>query len=51
MINLPAVALTVLGVLIVVLGLFVAGNILIVIVGLVALFGAGLLEVLTKRRT
>ena len=48
--NLPAVTLTILGVLIAALGLFAAGSIEIVIVGLVAVFGAGLLEVADKRR-
>jgi len=33
-----------------VLGLFVAGNLLVVVMGLLALFGAGVLEALTRRR-
>jgi ABC-type phosphate transport system permease subunit len=33
-----------------VLGLFVAGNILVVVIGLQALVGAGVLEALTRRR-
>jgi uncharacterized membrane protein HdeD (DUF308 family) len=45
----PVAALTFLGILIVVLGLFVAGNIAISIVGLVAVFGAGLLHTLETR--
>jgi len=49
-INFPAAALSVLGILITILGLFVAGNIVIVVIGLVALFAAGVLETLTRRR-
>ncbi len=48
--SLPIVALSVLGILIAVLGLFAAGNLVVVAVGLVALFAAGLLEVLGRRR-
>ncbi len=33
-----------------VLGLFVAGNLLVVVIGLLALFGAAVLEALTRRR-
>jgi ABC-type phosphate transport system permease subunit len=33
-----------------VLGLFVAGNLLVVVSGLLALVGAGVLEALTRRR-
>jgi ABC-type phosphate transport system permease subunit len=33
-----------------VLGLFVAGNLLAVVIGLLALFGAGVLEALTRLR-
>ena len=33
-----------------VLGLFVAGNLLVVVIGLLALVGAGVLEALTRRR-
>jgi hypothetical protein len=33
-----------------VLGLFVAGNLLVVVIGLLALFGAGVLEALTRLR-
>ena len=46
----PVAALTILGILLAVLGLFVAGNIQLVIVGLVAIFAAGLLQVLGARR-
>ena len=45
----PVAALTLLGILIAVLGLFVAGNIVLSIVGLTAIFGAGLLQVLGTR--
>lgn len=45
----PVAALTFLGVLLAVLGLFVAGNIVIVVIGLLAIFGAGLLQVAGKR--
>jgi energy-converting hydrogenase Eha subunit A len=47
----PVVALTFLGILIVVLGLFVAGNLTIVVVGLLAICSAGVLEVLARRST
>jgi hypothetical protein len=47
----PVAALTFLGILIVVLGLFVAGNLTIVIVGLLAIGSAGVLEVFARRRT
>jgi hypothetical protein len=47
----PVAALTFLGILIVVLGLFVAGNLTIVIVGLLAIGSAGVLDVLARRRT
>jgi hypothetical protein len=43
-------ALTILGILLAVLGLFVAGNIQLVVIGLVAIFGAGLLQVASARR-
>ena len=45
----PVVALTFLGILIVVLGLFVAGNLTIVIVGLLAICSAGVLELFGRR--
>lgn len=50
MTNLAGATLVVLGVLIAVLGLFVAGNIAIVVVGLIAIFGGGVLEALTRRQ-
>jgi hypothetical protein len=43
-------SLSVLGILITALGLFVAGNLTVVAVGLLALFGAGVLEVVGRRR-
>lgn len=46
----PVLALTFLGIIIAVLGLFAAGDIRIVIVGLVAIGFAGLLQVLGQRR-
>jgi hypothetical protein len=49
--SLPVLALTFLGILIAILGLFVAGNIAVVAVGLLAIGGAGILEVLDRRRT
>jgi hypothetical protein len=50
-ISLPVAALSVLGILITVLGLFAAGNMAVVALGLLALFGAGLLEVIGRRRS
>ena len=47
----PVAALTFLGVLIAVLGLFAAGSIAVAAVGLLAVFGAGLLQVLGSRRS
>jgi hypothetical protein len=46
----PVAALVFLGVLTTLLGFFAAGNIQVVIIGLVAIFGAGLLQVLGARR-
>jgi hypothetical protein len=46
----PVTILAVLGAVIAVLGLFVAGNIVMVGIGLVAVFGAGLLDVIAIRR-
>ncbi|HEX5147509.1 MAG TPA: hypothetical protein VFW02_00420 [Candidatus Limnocylindrales bacterium] len=46
----PVAALTVIGILLAVLGLFVAGNIEIVAIGLLSIFGAGLLQVAGQRR-
>ncbi len=48
--SLPVTALTVLGILLTVLGLFVGGSIELVIIGLIALAFAGVLEVAAKRR-
>jgi hypothetical protein len=45
----PVAALTILGIMLAVLGLFVAGNMEIVVIGLVAIFGAGLLQVAGRR--
>lgn len=45
----PVAALTVLGIILAVLGLFVAGNFTIVVVGLLAIFGAGVLQVAGRR--
>src|SRR5687768_13689125 len=45
----PVAILAVLGAVIAVLGLFVAGNIVMVAVGLVAVFGAGLLDIVAIR--
>ena len=45
----PVAILALLGAAISVLGLFVAGNFVVVAVGLVAVFGAGLLDVLAIR--
>lgn len=49
--SLPIVALTVLGILIAVLGLFVGGSIELVVIGLVAIAVAGALQVARGRRT
>ncbi len=46
----PVAALVFLGVLTTLLGFFAAGNIQVVIIGLLAIFGAGLLQVLGARR-
>ena len=45
----PVAILAILGTIIAVLGLFVAGNIVMVAIGLVAVFGAGLLDVIGFR--
>ena len=45
----PVAALTVLGIVLAVLGLLVAGNLVIVVVGLLSVFGAGLLQVAGRR--
>ena len=49
-ISLPVVALSFLGILITLLGLFAPGDLTVVALGLLALFGAGLLEVIGRRR-
>ena len=48
--GLPVYALTFLGILITLLGLFVAGNIVVIVVGLAALVIAGVLSVAAGRR-
>jgi hypothetical protein len=45
----PVAALTFLGILLAVLGIFVAGNVVLVVVGLISIFGAGLLQVAGRR--
>jgi hypothetical protein len=47
--SLPVAILVFLGALIAVLGLFAAGNIVVTIVGLLAVFGAGVLQVVGAR--
>ena len=49
-ISIPVAALTALGVLIAVLGLFVGGSIELVVIGLVAIAVAGVLQVTGTRR-
>jgi hypothetical protein len=49
--SLPVGSLTILGILLAVLGLFVAANITLVVIGLLAIFGAGVLQVLGSRRS
>jgi len=46
----PVAALTILGILLVVLGIFVAANVTLSIIGLLSIFGAGLLQVAGARR-
>ncbi len=48
--SLPVTALTVLGILIAVLGLFVGGSVELVVIGLVAIAVAGLIQVAGTRR-
>ena len=48
--SLPVLALSILGILIALLGLFAAGNVQLVIVGLVAIGVAGILQVVGQRR-
>lgn len=47
----PVAALTALGVLIAVLGLFVGGGVGLIALGLASIFGAGLIGALADRRT
>jgi hypothetical protein len=47
--SVPVAILAILGAVIAVLGLFIAGNIAMVSIGLVAVFGAGLLDVIGLR--
>ncbi len=49
--TLPVVVLVFLGTIIAFLGLFAAGDITVIVVGLVAIFAAGYLEVVGERRT
>lgn len=46
----PAAFLVLLGALLAVLGLFAAGNLVVVVIGLLAIFGAGLLTLAEARR-
>ncbi len=50
MTNFAGGALVVMGVLVAVLGLFVGGSISTVVIGLIAMFGGGLLEALSRSR-
>jgi hypothetical protein len=45
----PITALVFVGLLLALLGLFVAGNVVLIVVGVVSLFGAGLLQTLGDR--
>lgn len=47
----PVAALTILGILLAVLGLFVGGSVGLVLIGLLAIFGAGVLQVAGARRS
>ncbi len=49
-VSLPVLMLTILGTLIAVLGLFAAGEVALVIVGLVSIAVAGLIQIFTVRR-
>jgi hypothetical protein len=49
-VSMPVAALTGLGILIAVLGLFVGGSVELVVIGLVAIAVAGVLQVATMRR-
>ena len=48
--SMPVYALTFLGILIALLGLFAAGNVMLVVVGLASIAAAGILQVLGMRR-
>jgi hypothetical protein len=50
-VSIPVAALTVLGILLAVLGLFVGGSIELVVIGLIAITMAGVLQVAGSRRT
>lgn len=50
-VNLPSMALVLTGILLVVLGLFAAGEIVVVALGIVAMVAAGILQVLAVRRS
>jgi hypothetical protein len=47
----PVAALTILGIVLAVLGLFVGGSVGLVLIGLLAIFGAGVLQVAGARRS
>ncbi len=47
----PVAALTILGILIAALGLFAAGSVELIALGLLAVFAAGILQVLGARRS
>jgi hypothetical protein len=48
--SLPVIALVFIGTIVAVLGFFAGGNVTLVVVGLAAIFGGGLLQVLGQRR-
>jgi hypothetical protein len=45
----PVAALTVLGIMLAILGVFVGGSVELAVIGLIAIFGAGLLQVAGAR--
>jgi hypothetical protein len=47
----PVAALTLLGTILAILGLFVGGSIELVVIGLLSIFGAGLLQVAGRNKT
>lgn len=49
--SIPVAALTILGILIAVLGLFVGGSVELVVIGLVTIAVAGVLQIASSRRT